>query len=167
MDFGTASVDFASSGLGVASAGMVNGVSASVQGAGMSGGSITVNLMMPDGTKFASYLLGPCLTTQRQTVRQFSTQRKAVKTRESTCIGYHRHTSYLAGKPKGGYIAELKPLSVDVEMVTGRIVRELRGNVWVLRYQYGYFTDQMRNSVLSACEKGEDRPLHVCSFPAL
>lgn len=59
MDFGTASVDFASSGLGVASASMVNGVSASVQGAGMSGGSITVNLMMPDGTKFASYLLGP------------------------------------------------------------------------------------------------------------
>lgn len=59
MDFGTASVDFASSGLGVASAGMVNGVSASGQGAGMSGGSITVNLMMPDGTKFASYLLGP------------------------------------------------------------------------------------------------------------
>ena len=59
MDFGTASVDFASSGLGVASAGMVNGVLASVQGAGMSGGSITVNLMMPDGTKFASYLLGP------------------------------------------------------------------------------------------------------------
>lgn len=59
MDFGTASVDFASSGLGVASAGMVNGVSAFVQGAGMSGGSITVNLMMPDGTKFASYLLGP------------------------------------------------------------------------------------------------------------
>ncbi len=59
MDFGTASVDFASSGLGVASAGMVNGVSAAVQGAGMSGWSITVNLMMPDGTKFASYLLGP------------------------------------------------------------------------------------------------------------
>lgn len=59
MDFGTASVDFASSGLGVASAGMVNGVSAAMQGAGMSGWSITVNLMMPDGTKFASYLLGP------------------------------------------------------------------------------------------------------------
>ena len=59
MDFGTASVDFASSGLGVASAGMVNGVSAAVQSAGTSGGSITVNLMMPDGTKFASYLLGP------------------------------------------------------------------------------------------------------------
>ena len=64
---------------------------------------------------------------------------------------------------KGGYIAELKPLSVDVEMVTGRIVRELRGNVWVLRYQYGYFTDQMRNSVLSACEKGRGQAI-TCLF---
>lgn len=59
MDFGTASVDFTSSGLGVASAGMVNGISSAVQSAGASGGNITVNLMMPDGTKFASYLLGP------------------------------------------------------------------------------------------------------------
>ena len=58
MDFGTASVDFTSSGLGVASAGMVNGISSAVQSAGASGGNITVNLMMPDGTKFASYLLG-------------------------------------------------------------------------------------------------------------
>lgn len=60
MDFGTANVDFASSGFGIASAGMVNGISSAVhQGAGASNGSITVNLMMPDGTKFASYLLGP------------------------------------------------------------------------------------------------------------
>lgn len=64
---------------------------------------------------------------------------------------------------KGGYIAELKPLSVDVEMVTGRLVRELRGNVWVLRYRYGYFTDQMRNSVLSACEKGRGQAI-TCLF---
>lgn len=60
MDFGTANVDFASSGFGMASAGMVNGISSAVhQGAGASNGAITVNLMMPDGTKFASYLLGP------------------------------------------------------------------------------------------------------------
>lgn len=57
LDFGTANVDFASSGLGVASAGMVNGISSAFQDT--SGGTITVNLMMPDGTKFASYLLGP------------------------------------------------------------------------------------------------------------
>ena len=57
MNFGTANVDFAASGLGVASAGMVNGISSAFQDT--SGGTITVNLMMPDGTKFASYLLGP------------------------------------------------------------------------------------------------------------
>ena len=57
MNFGTANVDFAASGLGVASAGIVNGISSAFQDT--SGGTITVNLMMPDGTKFASYLLGP------------------------------------------------------------------------------------------------------------
>lgn len=59
MDFGTAQVDFASSGLGLASAGMVNGISAAVQSNGVSGGNFVFNLMMPDGTKFASYLFGP------------------------------------------------------------------------------------------------------------
>lgn len=57
MNFGTANVDFASSGLGVASSGMVNGISSTFQNTGEN--TITVNLMMPDGTKFASYLLGP------------------------------------------------------------------------------------------------------------
>lgn len=59
MDFGTSQVDFASSGLGLASAGMVNGISAAVQSNGVSGGNFVFNLMMPDGTKFASYLFGP------------------------------------------------------------------------------------------------------------
>ena len=29
---------------------------------------------------------------------------------------------------KGGYVVEEQALSVDVEMITGRIVRQLRGN---------------------------------------
>ena len=57
MNFGTAQMDFSASGLGVASAGMVNGISSALQTA--EGGAVTINLMMPDGTKFASYLLGP------------------------------------------------------------------------------------------------------------
>lgn len=57
MDFGTANVDFSSSGLGVSSAGIVNGISSAVQG-GYSG-SMIINLMFPDGTRMASYLLGP------------------------------------------------------------------------------------------------------------
>lgn len=58
MDFGTANVDFAASALGAASAGAINGISSAVR-SNSTPGQITVNLMLPDGTKFASYLLGP------------------------------------------------------------------------------------------------------------
>lgn len=57
MNFGTANVDFASSGLGVASAGMVNGFSAAVQS--NRGGQYTFNLLLPDGTRLASYTFQP------------------------------------------------------------------------------------------------------------
>ena len=55
MDFGSASVDFSSSGLGVSSAGIVNGLSSAQH----SGGTYTFNLVLPDGTKLASYMLKP------------------------------------------------------------------------------------------------------------
>ena len=58
MNFGTANVDFAASALGTASAGTINGISSAVR-SNSTPGQITVNLMLPDGTKFASYLLGP------------------------------------------------------------------------------------------------------------
>lgn len=64
---------------------------------------------------------------------------------------------------KKGYSADLIPLSVDVEMVSGRITRELRGNVWSIRYQYGYFSDDLKNQVLAACEKGKKTPI-ACGF---
>lgn len=56
MSFGTANVDFASSGLGMASAGMVNGIASAVN-EGSSNITLTANLMFPDGTKFATYHL--------------------------------------------------------------------------------------------------------------
>lgn len=64
---------------------------------------------------------------------------------------------------KGGYTAQFTPLSEDVEMITGRLVRELRGNVWVLNYQYGYFSDEMKKRVIAACEKGKREPI-TCAF---
>lgn len=64
---------------------------------------------------------------------------------------------------QGGYTVERKPLSVDVEMISGRMVRELRGNVWVISYQYGYFNDDMKEKVIAACEKGKRNPI-VCGF---
>lgn len=64
---------------------------------------------------------------------------------------------------KGRYTAELRPLSVDVEMVTGRMVRELRGNVWYITYQYGFFTDNEKNNLISACRKGQRQSIR-CGF---
>lgn len=59
MDFGTASVDFASSGLGVSSAGIVNGFSAAAQ---QPGGAYTFNLVLPTGEKLASYFFNPLVS---------------------------------------------------------------------------------------------------------
>lgn len=55
LDFGTASVGFADSGIGISSAAIVNGLGEGKQ----SGGSFTFNLMFPDMTKFASYVFDP------------------------------------------------------------------------------------------------------------
>ena len=53
LDFGTASVNFADSGLGITSAGIVNGISG-VAAAG--GGNFTVNFVLPDGKQISSYI---------------------------------------------------------------------------------------------------------------
>ena len=55
LDFGAASVDFASSGLGVSSAGIINSMAAGSD-AGFADG-LTVNLTLPDGTKLATWQL--------------------------------------------------------------------------------------------------------------
>lgn len=64
---------------------------------------------------------------------------------------------------KGGYTAQESELSVDVEMVSGRTVREVRGAVWVLTYQYGYFDTEQKDKVLAACQKGARETIH-CGF---
>ena len=62
---------------------------------------------------------------------------------------------------KGGYTAIREPLSVDLEMISGRLVRELRGYVWRISYQYGYLTDEERAAFLAICEKGQREPIEV------
>lgn len=64
---------------------------------------------------------------------------------------------------KGGYTADKQPLSRSIEMISGRTVKEVRGNVWVISYQFGYFNDELKNSVLSALKKGEKEPI-TCGF---
>ena len=53
LDFGTPSVNFADSGLGITSAGIVNGISGV---AASGGGNFTVNFVLPDGKQISSYI---------------------------------------------------------------------------------------------------------------
>lgn len=64
---------------------------------------------------------------------------------------------------KGGYTAKREPLSEEISMISGRLVRELRGNVWMVSYQYGYFDDEMKNKVIAICEKGKKEAIN-CGF---
>lgn len=57
MDFGTASVDFAASGVGISSAAVANSVIDSARSDGS--GPITLNIMLPNGEKLASYFFDP------------------------------------------------------------------------------------------------------------
>ena len=56
LDIGTTSVDFSSSGLGISSAGIINGFTNTV---GKNENTYTFNLLFPDGTRLASYMLKP------------------------------------------------------------------------------------------------------------
>lgn len=61
LDFGTASVDFASSGLGVSSAGIVNGISANYGRSDIR--NATFVLQLDNGAKIASWLLSDIIET--------------------------------------------------------------------------------------------------------
>lgn len=61
------------------------------------------------------------------------------------------------------YSAALAPLSEDVEMISGRLVRELRGNVWQIAYEYNYFKQAMKDRVIAVCRKGMREPIW-CDF---
>lgn len=56
MSFGVTPVDFSESGVGVASAGIINGMYSSKSD---SGSIYTINLMLPDGSKLAKYVFKP------------------------------------------------------------------------------------------------------------
>ena len=56
------------------------------------------------------------------------------------------------------YVVDEEPLSRNLVMIAGNMVKELRGDVWVIDYQYGYFNDTDKDRVISACKKGSREP---------
>lgn len=63
----------------------------------------------------------------------------------------------------GGYRAWEEDLGVEVVMVSGRLTKELRGTVWRISYQYGFFNDIDRDRVIAACRKGKSQSI-ICAF---
>ena len=55
---------------------------------------------------------------------------------------------------KNGYIVHEEPLVQSIDMISGRRIREYRGMVWTVTYQYGYLSDEDRVKFLKICRKG-------------
>ena len=55
---------------------------------------------------------------------------------------------------KNGYIVHEEPLVQSIDMISGRRIREYRGMVWTVTYQYGYLSDDDRIKFLNICRKG-------------
>ena len=64
---------------------------------------------------------------------------------------------------KQGYTVDEETLSQDLIMIPGNMVKEIRGDVWVITYQYGYFNDTDKDRVIEACKKGKKEPI-LCTF---
>lgn len=61
------------------------------------------------------------------------------------------------------YRAYREDLGTEVVMTSGRLTKEVRGTVWHVTYQYGYFDDETKNAVIAACEKGKKQSI-TCGF---
>lgn len=64
---------------------------------------------------------------------------------------------------KDGYQIQEEELTQDLVMIAGNMVKELRGKVWTITYQYGYFNSADKDRFISACVKGAREPI-ICTF---
>lgn len=61
------------------------------------------------------------------------------------------------------YAVNEEVLYSDQPMIGGRLTREIRGSVWNISYQYGYFTETDRETLLRVLKKGVRQPIS-CAF---
>jgi hypothetical protein len=66
---------------------------------------------------------------------------------------------------KGGYYPRKELLATEVQMISGRTVKEVRGEVWCISYQYGYFDNDTVAKVIESCEKGRKTPISCAFLP--
>lgn len=64
---------------------------------------------------------------------------------------------------KGGYMVYQEDLGQEIQMIAGNLVKEIRGTVWKVLYQYGYFSGEQMQRIISICEAGRKTPI-ICAF---
>ena len=64
---------------------------------------------------------------------------------------------------KGAYNINEADIGTNIEMISGRTVKEIRGMAWEISYQYGYFSDMDKDVFIAACQNGVGTPIS-CSF---
>ena len=62
---------------------------------------------------------------------------------------------------QGNYTCENVMLSTDIEMASGRMVREYRGRVYRITYQYTYLKTAHKERLIQLCEQGQTEPINV------
>lgn len=62
-----------------------------------------------------------------------------------------------------GYRAWEEDGGAEIVMISRRLVRELRGNVWCISYQYGWFDTETRGKLIESCIRGRKQPIR-CLF---
>ena len=65
-----------------------------------------------------------------------------------------RESLVMPESQKNGYAVHEEPLVQSIDMISGRRIREYRGMVWTVAYQYGYLSDADRIKFLNICRKG-------------
>jgi hypothetical protein len=64
---------------------------------------------------------------------------------------------------QGGYTCVETDLQEEVVMISGRMVKETRGTIWEITYQYGFFKTEEKNALIQCCRKGRKSPIQ-CTF---
>lgn len=68
---------------------------------------------------------------------------------------------YLPQRSNGNYACWEDLLSVEVPMISGRVVREIRGRVWRARCTYDVLSDETYQAALAVLRSGKAFPASV------
>ena len=75
------------------------------------------------------------------------------------------HNNIMLPESIRGYRAWEDTGGEEIEMISRRLVREVRGTVWRATYQYGWFDDDTKNAVIESCMRGQREAISCAILP--